>query len=187
MQGVKKQDLKDSKHNFRPPLLFLVKWPNWKCVLARLLPCAQPSCAGDQTTGALRAFISSRCSEQLSGQKETQKPYLLVHLRSFIHVVIVTITAAFTVSEPFQCQVLCKGAPTDLVFLKMKRLSNSWTQRLNITKTIFIRIFKDFKCPEHNIYLSLVTRNERFVNNFFSYSVCLLLVQSLRSTFKGHS
>lgn len=75
--------------------------------------------------GVMHAFISSRCSEYLSGQKVTHKSYLLIHLRCFIHVVIVTATAVFAVSEQFWCHVLGNGAPTDLVFLKMKRLSNS--------------------------------------------------------------
>lgn len=55
----------------------------------------------------------------------TQKSYLLIHLRCFIPVVIVTVTAVSAVSEQFWCQVLGNGAPTDLVFRKMKRLSNS--------------------------------------------------------------
>lgn len=131
-------------------------------------PSVQPNCAGDQTAGVIRAFISSRCSEYLSGQKVTQKSYLLIHRRCFIHVVIVTVTAVFALSEQFCCQVLGNGAPTDLVFLKMKRLSNSQTWRLNITKPMLIIIFEDFKCPEHNIYLLLVTSSECFVNNFFS-------------------
>lgn len=38
MQGVKKQDLKDDKHIFRPFQAFPIKWPNQKYVPVGLLP-----------------------------------------------------------------------------------------------------------------------------------------------------
>lgn len=96
MQGMKKQDLKNNKHNFRPPLAFPVEQPSQKYIPARLFSQCLAHLGWRSNDWILFKLLI--VFEQPGGNLEI----LFSHgFMVFNHEVTVTIIATFTVSEKF--------------------------------------------------------------------------------------